>query len=551
MISSLNISNYALIKKLEINPVNGLNIITGETGAGKSIMLGAVGLLLGKRADTKALLNKEVKCVVEAVFDISDYNLEDFFDALDLDYEQNTIIRREISPKGKSRAFVNDLPVTLDILKNLGLKLIDIHSQNESIHLGDKSVKLSVIDNFAGCGGELKDYQQKFNDYKRIEKQLDDLIQTAQRAQKDADYRNFLLVELINAELDRDEQQKLEAELKVLENAEEIKLNIGGIVAEFSTSDISINDQLKDTANVLKSTAQFSDSLEQLHARFQSATEEIKDIIGDLESVNEHIEHDPERISFVNQRLDLLYQLQQKHQVQDVKGLIEIREKLDNESLASEDIKKKSEALKVKKDAEEKQVILAAEHLSEKRRVHLDPFSDAMNELLEDVGMPDGHLEVVYKRVNPWPMGIDEMEFLFSANKGIKPEPVGNIASGGEFSRLMFCIKYLLADKTAMPTVIFDEIDTGVSGEIAMKLATMMKKMGENHQVIAISHLPQIAAKGESHYFVYKNNEADKAESQIKKLDATARIEEIAKMIGGENPSQTAINSAKELIEMN
>lgn len=550
MISSLSISNYALIKKLQLEPDAGLNIITGETGAGKSIMLGAVGLLLGKRADTKALLDKDKKCVVEGEFDISKLGLEALFEEEDLDYEASSIIRREINPKGKSRAFINDVPVTLETMKTVGLRLIDIHSQNESIQLGNKSVKIKLIDDFAQTTKELQQFQSDYQVFSRLSKKLTELLEEEKNSKTDEDYKKYLLEELVAADLKAEEQAALEEELKLLEHAEEIKLKLSQISVEFDESEIAINDRLKEASVALKNIASFSKELETLSSRFESATEEIIDIIRDVVNIQDNVEHNPSRLEEVNQRLDLIYKLQQKHKVADVEGLITIQNQLESETLGAINLEEEIKELKGEKEKMERQMIQSAETLSEKRRGQIDTFSSSLNGLLAEVGMPDGHVEFVYKRVEPWKLGIDEIEILFSANKGIKPEPVGNVASGGEFSRLMFCIKYLLASKTAMPTVVFDEIDTGVSGEIAMKMANMMRRMSENHQIISISHLPQIAARGQAHYFVYKNNEAEKAESMIRKLEPADRLEEIAKMIGGENPSDTARNSAKELIEM-
>lgn len=550
MISSLSISNYALIKKLQLEPDAGLNIITGETGAGKSIMLGAVGLLLGKRADTKALLDKDKKCVVEGEFDISKLGLEKLFDEEDLDYEASSIIRREINPKGKSRAFINDVPVTLEVMKTIGLRLIDIHSQNESIQLGNKTVKIKLIDDFAQTTNELQQFQHDFQTFSRLSKKLADLLEEEKNSKTDEDYKKYLLEELVAANLKADEQSQLEEELKLLEHAEEIKLKLSQISVEFDESEVAINDRLKEAAVALRNMSTFSQELETLSSRFESATEEIVDIIRDVVVIQGNVEYNPSRLEEVSQRLDLIYKLQQKHKVTDVEGLMEIQTQLESETIGAINLEEEIKELKVEREKLERQMIQSAEVLSEKRRGQIDTFSSALNGLLAEVGMPDGHVEFVYKRVEPWKRGIDEIEILFSANKGIKPEPVGNVASGGEFSRLMFCIKYLLASKTAMPTVVFDEIDTGVSGEIAMKMANMMRRMSENHQIISISHLPQIAARGQAHYFVYKNNEAEKAESMIRKLEPADRLEEIAKMIGGENPSDTARNSAKELIEM-
>ncbi|PIB34242.1 DNA repair protein RecN [Reichenbachiella sp. 5M10] len=551
MISTLSISNYALIRELNIAPHQGLNMITGETGAGKSIMLGAVGLLLGNRADVKSLLDQETKCIVEAEFDIRALGLEEWFEEHDLDYEEHTIIRREISPKGKSRAFINDLPVTLDVLKAVGLRLIDIHSQNESIQLSKKEVKLQVIDDYAQCKPLLKRYESWFAQYNQTKTKLEDVLSRSAHAKEDSDYKQFLLDELVKAELQASEQTELEAELSLLENAEEIKLQLSQIANEYDQQEFSINDRLKNTVSTLRKLSSYSSGLEQLSERLDSAATEIIDVITELSTVQEGVEHNPERIVQVQQRLDLIFQLQTKHHVNSVEGLLEIQAKLEEQASQVLNLDEEIAQLKTKVEEQKRAMHLAAEELSEARCEHIDVFCGELTEMLKELGMPDGYVEIAYKRVEPWRMGIDEVEFLFTANKGISPEPLGKVASGGEFSRLMFCVKYVLASKTAMPTVIFDEIDTGVSGEIAIKLAQMMKKMAKSHQLIAISHLPQVAAKGDQHYFVYKDNQSDKTQSAIKVLDEVARLEEIAKMIGGDNPSDTARSSARELIAQN
>ncbi len=548
MISKLSIRNYALIKNLDIDPDKGLNIITGETGAGKSIMLGAVGLLLGNRADTKVLLDKEKKCIVECEFDVAALNLKEVFEELDLDYENSTSIRREIAASGKSRAFINDTPVTLDVLKQIGLRLIDIHSQNESIQLGDKQIKMKVIDDYSGSGALLTGYVTAFKDFQDTERKLQSLTEKLAQVKQDADYRGFLLDELVKADLKADEQELLEDELNRLDHAEEIINQLGQITGEFDAADFSINDRLKEASSVLRNLGAYAKNLESLAERFDSAAEEIKDVVADLAREQEQVELDPARVEEVRERLDLINRLQQKHRVNDIASLLEIQSKLEEDTLSDTNLSEEIERLKTELKAKEKVMIASAEVLSENRRKHIDQFSGAINELLVEVGMPDGRVEMTYKRVEPWTMGIDEVEILFSANKGIKPEPVSKVASGGEFSRLMFCVKYLLASKTAMPTVVFDEIDTGVSGEIAIKLAVMMKKMAQNHQIISISHLPQVAAKGDAHYYVYKDANGATTESLMRKLGEEDRLEEIAKMIGGDAPTDTARNSARELI---
>lgn len=551
MIKNLTIRNYALIKGLEISPSRQLNVVTGETGAGKSILLGAVGLLLGNRADTKALLDKDEKCVIEGVFDVTDYHLKDLFDAEDLEYEDETIIRREISASGKSRAFINDTPVKLDTLSEIGAFLLDIHSQHDTLKIKAKSVQLKILDDYAGARDVLSQYQDAYRKFEAGQKKLVALEGQKAAHQKEADYNDFLLNELTTAALQEDEQEALENELSVLDNAEDIKLKLSQISSAFEEGNFPIQDQLSQLNGLLSSLSSVSKPLEDLSERFNSSLEELKDIVGDLAGIRESVDYDPQRIEEIKERLDLIYQLSQKHQVNTVADLLSIQNKLESKA---EDLFGLDEEIELtRKQLEEQQLTMVrnAEALSEKRSEVLDDFGQKINELLRFVGIPDGKVEIAYKRIEPGASGIDEINILFSANKGVAPQPVQDVASGGEFSRLLFCIKYLLADKTALPTIIFDEIDTGVSGEIAKKLAKMMVKMAENHQVIAISHLPQIAAGGNAHYFVYKDNTSERTQSMVRQLDAKDRLEEIAKMIGGENPSEAALDNARELIAAN
>ena len=551
MISKLSIHNYALIRQLEIEPSHTFNVITGETGAGKSIMLGAIGLLLGNRADVKSLLNDENKCVVEGEFELGALGLEGLFEELDVDYDEQTILRREISPKGKSRAFINDQPVTLDVIKAIGQRLVDIHSQNESITLSDKGVKLAMVDAYAQTKVLLLDYQEAYRSHTALNKKLMKLLDQQSNANADRDYKCFLLDELVKSDLEQGELEQLEEEHRVLENAEEIKTKLFQITGEFEESEFPIGDRLKQAVVTLRSMSSFSAEIEGLAERLDSAAMEILDVIGDVSAIQERIEHDPERMAKAADRIDLLQRLLQKHQVATVEQLIAIKQELESETAATENLAEAIENLRRELDQSAKQVLTLAEKLSEERRMIFDELSNGVSKLLMQVGMPEGRLELAYKRVAPWSMGIDDVEFLFSANKGYSLEPVSKVASGGEFSRLMFCLKYMMAQKTAMPTVIFDEIDTGVSGEVALKMGEMMKRMSTQHQIISISHLPQVAAKGDAHYFVYKDNSEATTVSLIKKLDESSRLEEIAKMIGGDRPSETARSSAKELIGIN
>ncbi|MEQ8553247.1 MAG: DNA repair protein RecN [Cyclobacteriaceae bacterium] len=548
MIKTLSIANYALIQKLEMHPASGLNIITGETGAGKSIMLGAVGLLLGNRADTKALYADSEKCVVEGTFLIRDYQLKDLFEAEDLDYEDETIIRREISPLGKSRAFVNDLPVTLDILKKIGERLMDIHSQHEGLQLGQNLYQLETLDLYAGNDGLKKTYQQKFETYSHALKAYEELVSFSRNNEKESDYNQFLFNELEEAALDAGEKETLEQELEVLEHAEEIKTNLSGVSQLLDGEEFSINQQLQQCISLLSSVKGYSSTIEELYERLYSNMIELRDIGNEIEREQDAIEFDPERTQIVKDRLDLIFRLESKHKVSSVAELIEIRDKLGRQLESFQNLDDKIEQSKVKLEASEKAMLKAGKELSDSRKNHSSEMAKAIETIIHKLGISNGVIHFEIKEAKASITGLDQVEMMFSANKGVPPKEIKHVASGGEFSRLIFAIKYLIADKTALPTVIFDEIDTGVSGEIALQMISMMKTMSQNHQVIAISHLPQFAAGGEAHYYVYKDHSSDKSVSKIKKLEPEERIMEIAKMIGGNNPSEVAINSSKELL---
>lgn len=550
MIKSLQIKNYALIRELEMSPSDHLNIITGETGAGKSIMLGAVGLLLGKRADTKVLLDENQKCIVEGVFDISSYSLENVFEKEDLDYETECVIRREISPSGKSRAFVNDTPTNLSALKSIGEKLMDVHSQHESLQLGKNMYQLNALDAFAAHPDLIISYQEAYKAYASAKKQVEKLETLAAQSAEDADYKQFLLNELQEANLDDLNQEVLEKELEVLENAEDIKLKLSQAIHMLDESEVAILQQLNESKSLLHSIGSFSKELEDLSERVESASIELTDIANEMQRVQDKVEHDPEKIQQLKDRLDLLFRLQKKHSVLTVAELIKIRDEL-NESL-SQVANLDNDIAKAKKELEttEKGMLEKGSKLTESRKLSALNFSDEIEKIIHQIGIENGTIEIRVNPTVPSIQGLDTIEMLFSANKGVKPQELKEVASGGEFSRLIFAVKYLIADKTAMPTIIFDEIDTGVSGEVALQMIRMMKHMAKSHQVISISHLPQFAAGGDVHYYVYKDHTSDRSVSRIKKLADEDRVTEIAKMIGGENPGASAVESAKELLQI-
>lgn len=548
MLKSLTIQNYALIEELTMTPSPQLNIITGETGAGKSIMLGAVGLMLGNRADTKSLLNEEKKCIIEGVFDLSSYALAPIFEEEDLDYEDISIIRREISPSGKSRAFINDTPVTLESLRKIGLYLMDVHSQHDSLLLTSNAFQLQVVDNFAG-NDTLKDaYITHYKAFKNASKQYEQLLSDAAESKKEEDYDTYLLDELAKANLQAGEQELLEEELEVLENAEEIKVRLSSTDALISNGDPAIINMLYEAQSNLKGVAKFSTQYDSLSQRLESCLIELQDLGREVEACAENVSFEPDKIELTKDRLSLIYQLQQKHQVQSVEELLQIQSDLSAKLDKIQNLEEAIAAAKAQVDTADRAMRKAADELSASRQAVFETIEKKIVSLVQSIGMPDASFLIQRNETQPTAEGIDEISFYFSANKGIKPQLLKNSASGGEFSRLMFCIKYILADKTALPTIVFDEIDTGISGEIALKMVNMMKQMAQRHQVIVISHLPQIAAKGDTHYFVYKDNSSSKTISKIRKLSHEERVTAIAQMIGGESPSATAFENAKELM---
>jgi DNA repair protein RecN (Recombination protein N) len=548
MLQSLRISNYALIQSLEMQPSAFLNMITGETGAGKSIMLGAVGLLLGNRADTKALLDAEKKCVVEGNFQIGTYGLEDFFKENDLDFDSECIIRREISPNGKSRAFVNDTPVGLDVLRELGLYLMDIHSQHDNLRLGDGAYQLGLVDVFTQSKTVLEAYQEAFGVYQKTAKALEKLMHEAAEMKKEADFNKFQLEELSALQLQAGEQENLESDQELLENAEEIKSKIQEILGQLQDEQFGALRLLSMANQGLQQLTRYAHKFQAYSERFQSMVIELKDIAGSLEDEDAGLEVDFEKLETIRERLSSIYHLQQKHGLDSVEKLLELEKELADKVFQVENLDESLEKLRAEKAKAEKEMLAKAKVLTEKRKSGFLSFASQLQKLLQQLGMEDARVEFLHQEIAPSKNGVDQIEILFSANKGIKPQALKQVASGGEFSRLIFAIKYIMADKMALPTLIFDEIDTGVSGEVALQMVRMMKEISKKHQVICISHLPQVAAKGDQHYFVYKDNSSEKTISKIRLLAKEERITEIAKMIAGANPSASAFESAKELL---
>lgn len=548
MLKSLSISNYALIDQLLMQPGAGLSMITGETGAGKSIMLGAVGMLLGNRADTKSLLHEDKKCVIEGVFEIGNYGLKDFFERQDLDFDATCIIRREISPSGKSRSFINDTPVLLDILKSLGAKLMDVHSQHDTLQLGSGEYQLGLIDAFAQTDVEVKNYKASYKIFKTAKKEFENLQKRAIDLKKEADFNSFQLIELSALTLRPGEQTELESAQEILENAEEIKLRINEMLHLLQDEQVGMLNGMTQLNQGMQSLSKLAHVYDGLRERFQSLVIELNDIEEALGVEESRVEVDFDKLDQTRDRLSRIYQLQKKHGLASVEDLIALERELADKVFEVQNLDEllQNSASEQKSFAENLQKAGLA--LQKKRTACFKLFGQELEVLLSGLGMENAKIEFEHKTVTPNSGGMDEIEILFSANKGSSPQPMRKVASGGEFSRLLFSIKYLMADKMALPTLIFDEIDAGISGEVALKMVGMMQDISKNHQVICITHLPQVAGKGDVHFFVYKDNSAAKTVSKIKLLNREERIEELAKMIAGVSPSASALESAKELL---
>lgn len=549
MLKHLTIRNYALIRHLEFSPDSGLTVITGETGAGKSIMLGALGLILGNRADSKVLLDHQEKCVSEGVFDIGNYGLESLFEELELDYSPEVILRREISPAGKSRAFINDTPVNLENMKRVGYRLMDIHSQHETLELGDQPFQLKFIDACAGNQIRLKDYASTWQKFREAENHLKTLEAEARRLNEESDFIRFQFEELEKIQLTEGEQEQLESVVNIGENAELIRSRLESIAALLSESDHSSRKILGEIRSQLGSIASYDPALSLLLERIESLKVETDDIASEIRDKSEQIDYDPKKVSEAQERLDLIYQLLRKHRVSSVTDLIQIHQKLSEKVFKTDHLEeelalKKSNLESIRTELHEK-----AETLSKNRKKILPAITSEAVELLKEMGIPNARFEIRNYKQALTASGADVVELQFSANKGIDLRPIAETASGGEFSRLMFAIKFIMARHTSMPTLILDEIDAGISGDVALKLGHLMKKMSGNHQVVAISHLAQIAARADAHHIVFKENQENRTTSQIKLLEQENRIQELARIISGNSPSATALKYAKELMQ--
>lgn len=550
MLVKLFVQNYALIRELDVELDEGLTIITGETGAGKTILLGALSLILGSRADSSVLLDKEQKCVVEGTFRIEDYDLTDFFAINELDYEPVTILRREINTAGKSRAFINDTPVTVNTLRDLGDRLIDIHSQHQTLMLHDNTFQLNVIDSFAGTGKLSDDYRLVYRRYRSLKKEHDEAKAKADKNKSDLEYYSFQLTQLEEARLTEDEQEQLEKEQELLTHAEEIKVSLSTASDLFQSDTGSILGLLKEVRLNLNRIRDFMPRVNEISERTESAYIELNDLAGEIEKLAASIEADPHRLAQVNDRLDNLYSLMHKHRAADVKALIAKREELRKNvsSIISSDERLIELGKLLQKDLEELKKL--SSEISAKRKSVIPVVEEKITELLRQLGMPNARFRIDLSRVSDFtPSGIDHADFMFSANKLIEPENLAKTASGGELSRVMLSLKSLLTKNINLPTIIFDEIDSGVSGEVADKVGQILAGMGKYMQVINITHLPQVAARGTKHYHVYKDDTGDSTITRIRLLSAKERITEVARLLSGSEITETAMKNARELIQ--
>lgn len=549
MIVSLSIENFALIEKLSVRFSDGFSVITGETGAGKSILLGALGLVLGKRADLSSLKNKEEKCIIEGHFQLKNYNLKSFFDDNDLDYEEETIIRREILPSGKSRAFINDTPVNLNELQELSNFLIDIHSQHQTQELSDDGVQFQIIDSVASNFNVLKEYSFHLKEYKKLNSDLRDKKELLLSISKEQDYHSFLLEELLDAKLKAGEQEELEMRFEKLNNVELINENLARILSLSNQESFGVIQSIKDIKLSIQKIASYSQEFSDLSDRISSLLIEFDDIEKEISLLAESVNSDPEELQLINEKLQLIFSLQKKHQVNTVEELLLIQDDLDVKVVSSVTLESEINSLELQLKNTEVQLNDLADTIRQNRNKAIPILTDKLEVILSQLGMINARFNIqIIKKENYFYNGKDEIQFLFSANKGSDFGLLKKVASGGEMSRIMLAVKSILSQYSKLPTIIFDEIDTGVSGEIAHKMGDILKQMSANMQVFAITHLPQIAGKGKEHIKVYKVIKDDQTLSELKLLSKEERVMEIAQMLSGSNVSESALNHAKELL---
>lgn len=556
MLTKLSIQNYAIIDELVIEFSQKLNVITGETGAGKSIIVGALGLILGERADSTVLVKKEKKCVVEGEFDNANKKeLKAFLAANDFDSNEDLVIRREINTNGKSRAFINDTPVTLAQLNELSSLLVDLHQQFDTLELGESHFQREVIDALAGHGAVLEEYQINYRSWQQLIKETEELKARKQQFDKEADYNRFQFSELEEAGFKENELEGIDTELKLLNNSEGIKAALGNAYLELKESETPVVQQLKILFNQLNAYSTYHPDLPALLQRLQSAQIELQDIADDVERISNHINYEPAKVEQLNERLSIGYKLQKKHGVNSTNELIALQKELSEKLQTVLNIDEAIQKREAESDTVKKKLTKLAEVLSANRRKQIKPLGEKVNKLLVQVGMPNAQLKVDIKETALSFFGIDAIDFLFDANlpageagKSGQFLPVRKVASGGELSRLMLCIKSLVAQSINLPTLIFDEIDTGISGEAARQVGIILKNLAANRQVICITHQPQIAGKADAHFFVYKEIVKDTVKTNIRQLSTEERITTIAKMLSGEKPTAAAIENAREMV---
>ncbi|MEM9896933.1 MAG: DNA repair protein RecN [Bacteroidota bacterium] len=550
MIQRLSIRNYAIIEQLEMDFSEGLTIITGETGAGKSILLGALGLIMGKRADTKTLYEENQKCIIEATFDIAKYNLQFFFENQELDHDTELIVRREISPSGKSRAFVNDTPVKLKVLQDLSAELIDLHQQFDTLDLNEVSFQLKLLDALAENKTLLQKYQKAYRQYQQDMKKLAGLEEQNRNATKEAEFIAFQLNELEEAALEEGEQETLEEEQNRLNNAEGIKKALGNAYMALVEQEQSVISQLEEINIQVHPFREVDSKLAKLNERLDAVKAELEDLSRDLEDVAESVEYNPQRIEEIQSRLDQIYRLQKKHFVNDIAGLLTIQEDLNGQTANLEELENQIQLLKKSIDDQEGKLIELAKKLSERRKSVVKTFEKKVQKRLALLAMQHARMEVDFQVLKDFgPSGWDECHFLFAANKGSKLQEIKDVASGGELSRLALVTKSLVASAIPLPTLIFDEIDTGISGDVALKMGNILRSLSDEHQVVCITHSPQIASKADSHFFVYKKVKSDRTITKVKSLEpGEERVYSIATMLSQDPPSDSALENAKDLI---
>ncbi len=549
MLTSLSIKNYALIDDIQVDFHNGLTIITGETGAGKSILLGGLSLILGKRADLSSIKDTEKKCIIEAVFDIANYNLKSLFSAEDLDYEAQTIIRREILPSGKSRAFVNDTPVNLDSLSNLGKHLIDIHSQHQTLELADNQFQFQIIDALADNSNELEIYKRKLSEYKSVKQELENLLVLQSESIKEQDYNSFLLNELVEARLVKGEQEQLESEYETLNNIQEIKEQLAlsnQLLSDDQTGVLSLLTAVKQSLQKLRD---YNSSYNELFSRVDSSLIELNDIFSEVETHQENLEADPNRLEAVNAKLQVLHGLLQKHHSSNIEELLSIQNELTGKVELTEQLDDKISSAEASISVLENELNAIAAKIHESRQMAIPKLKEQLESILANLEMSEAEFSIDLEQKDTfYTNGKDELSFLLSANKGGNFNELKKAASGGELSRIMLAIKSILSNYINLPTIMFDEIDTGVSGEISNQMANIMQKMSKSMQVFTITHLPQVAAKGDTHFKVYKESQGNITTTDMKRLSEEERIVEIAQMLGGKQVTDSAVAHAKQLL---